>query len=88
MSENILLNLQHEPRFADIRVEHVKPAMQSAIAEARAQIAEIKAQSETTWQNTVESLTDITERVGRIWGWWRTSIRWWTHQNSARFTMN
>ncbi|QMT32285.1 M3 family metallopeptidase [Alysiella filiformis] len=68
MSENILLNLQHEPRFADIRVEHVKPAMQSAIAEARAQIAEIKAQSETTWQNTVESLTDITERVGRIWG--------------------
>ncbi|SSY71217.1 M3 family metallopeptidase [Alysiella crassa] len=68
MSQHILLSLDHEPNFPAIEVAHIKPAMQSAITEARAQIAEIKAQSETTWQNTVERLTDITERVGRIWG--------------------
>ncbi|XXQ68276.1 M3 family metallopeptidase [Neisseriaceae bacterium B1] len=68
MSDNILLHLDHEPRFADIRVDDIKPALQTAISEACAQIAEIKTQSETTWANTVERLTDITERVGRIWG--------------------
>ncbi|ULJ62814.1 M3 family metallopeptidase [Wielerella bovis] len=68
MMRDILLNLDHEPDFRAIDTAQIKPAMQTAIAEARAQIVEIKAQSETTWQNTVERLTDITERVGRIWG--------------------
>ncbi|WP_423828071.1 M3 family metallopeptidase [Simonsiella muelleri] len=65
---NILLNLDHEPRFNDIRVDDIKPALQTAIAQAREQIAQIKTQSEITWRNTVEKLTDITEKVGRIWG--------------------
>lgn len=67
-SNNILLNLDQEPRFADIRVDDIKPAMQHAISQAREAIADIKTQPETTWANTVERLTDITERVGRIWG--------------------
>ena len=68
MTDNVLLNLGEEPKFDQIRTEHIKPALQTAMAEARAQIAAIKAQEETTWNNTVEQLTDITERVGRIWG--------------------
>ncbi|KPN70766.1 M3 family metallopeptidase [Neisseria sp. 83E34] len=68
MQNNVLLNLADEPRFNDIQIENIKPAMQSAMEEARRAIAEVKAQSETTWANTVERLTDITERVGRIWG--------------------
>ena len=66
--ENALLHLGSEPRFDRIRAEDVRPAMQSAIADARAAIAAVKAQPETTWLNTVERLTDATESVGRIWG--------------------
>ena len=68
MSDNVLLNLGDEPRYSDIRPADIKPAMQAAMAEARAVIAEIKAQPESSWANTVERLTGITERVGRIWG--------------------
>ena len=67
MSDNVLLHLGEEPRFDQIQAEDIKPALQTAIAEAREQIAAIKAQTHTDWANTVEKLTDITERVGRIW---------------------
>ena len=67
MSDNVLLHLGEEPRFDQIKIEDIKPALQTAIAEAREQIAAIKAQTHTDWTNTVEKLTDITERVGRIW---------------------
>lgn len=67
MSDNVLLHLGEEPRFDQIKTEDIKPALQTAIAEAREQIAVIKAQTHTDWANTVEKLTDITERVGRIW---------------------
>lgn len=65
---NVLLNLADEPRYDEITTADIKPAMQAAIAEARDAIAEVKAQADITWGNTVEQLTDITERVGRIWG--------------------
>lgn len=68
MTDNVLLHLGEEPKFDQIQTAHIKPALQTAMAEAREQIAAIKAQAETTWNNTVEPLTDITERVGRIWG--------------------
>ncbi len=67
MSDNVLLHLGEEPRFDQIKTEDIKPALQTAIAEAREQIAAIKTQTHTDWANTVEKLTDITERVGRIW---------------------
>lgn len=67
MSDNVLLHLGEEPRFDQIKTEDIKPALQTAIAEAREQIAAIKAQTHTDWANTVEKLTNITERVGRIW---------------------
>ncbi|RPD90878.1 M3 family peptidase [Neisseria weixii] len=68
MTDNVLLSLDDEPKFDQIQTELIKPAIQTAIAEARGQIAAVKAQPDTTWRNTVEALTDITERVGRIWG--------------------
>ena len=67
MNDNVLLHLGEEPRFDQIKTEDIKPALQTAITEAREQIAAIKAQTHTDWANTVEKLTDITERVGRIW---------------------
>ncbi len=69
MTDNILLKLQDEPRFADISPEHVRPALRQAMDEARAAVSAVKAQTEAaSWLNTVEPLTDATERVGRIWG--------------------
>ena len=65
---NILLNLQDEPKYDRIQTADIRPAMESAITEARAAIADIKTTDEPTWNNTIECLTDITERVGRIWG--------------------
>ncbi len=65
---NVLLNLADEPRYNEIRTGDIRPALETAMSEARAEIAGIKAQSGATWENTVERLTDITERVGRIWG--------------------
>lgn len=68
MTQNILLQLGDEPRFDQIQTEQIRPALQTALAEARAAIAEIKSQADTTWLNTVEPLTDLSERVSRIWG--------------------
>lgn len=68
MSNNTLLHLTHEPRFSDISTHDIRPALETAMSEARAAIADIKTHHPITWLNTVERLTDITERVGRIWG--------------------
>ncbi|MFC3874785.1 M3 family metallopeptidase [Neisseria musculi] len=65
---NVLLNLADEPRYHEIQTGDIRPALETAMSEARAEIAAIKARSGATWENTVERLTDITERVGRIWG--------------------
>lgn len=68
MSDNVLLSLNDEPRFDAIRVVDIEPAMQQVMSEARAGIAAIKAETDVNWYNTVEALTNISERVGRIWG--------------------
>lgn len=68
MTDNVLLQLNDEPRFDAIEVAQIEPAMSAAMSDARAAIAKVKAQPEVTWDNTVTALTDITERVGRIWG--------------------
>lgn len=68
MSNNILLNLHDEPHFDAVAVADIEPALHSAMTEARAQIEAIKSLATVTWDNTVEVLTDVTERVSRIWG--------------------
>ncbi|MDF7677023.1 M3 family metallopeptidase [Neisseriaceae bacterium ESL0693] len=68
MSENVLLNLDSEPKFDAICAEDIEPALTQAMAQAKEAITTLKAQTPPTWSNTVEPLTDINERVGRIWG--------------------
>lgn len=65
---NLLLSLDDIPAFDAISAENIKPAMQTAIDEAREKFKHIKAIENPTWENTIETLTDLTERVGRIWG--------------------
>lgn len=68
MSENVLLNLDSEPRFDAITASDIEPAMTEAMNTASTAISALKTQSPANWNNTVEALTNITERVGRIWG--------------------
>lgn len=68
MSDQVLLNLGVEPRFDAIDAASIKPVLLQAMNEGEQAIKAIKDQSPVTWENTVEPLTDITERIGRIWG--------------------
>jgi oligopeptidase A len=65
---NPLLDFSGLPRFSDITPEHVMPAMEQLIAEARAAIAKVESSEAVTWDNVVEPLQDATERLGRAWG--------------------
>ncbi|MBP6529717.1 MAG: M3 family metallopeptidase [Burkholderiales bacterium] len=65
---NPLLDFSGLPRFSDITPEHVMPAMEQLIAEARAAIAKVESSEAVTWGNVVEPLQDATERLGRAWG--------------------
>ena len=65
---NPLLDFTDLPRFADIRPEHVAPAVDQLIAEGRATIERLAAQdSEPAWESFVEPLDDANERLGRAW---------------------
>jgi len=65
---NPLLDFSGLPRFSDITPEHVMPAMEQLIVEARAAIAKVESSEAVTWDNVVEPLQDATERLGRAWG--------------------
>lgn len=68
MHNNPFLNLDETPAFDRLRAEDIEPALNTLMQEARAQIAALKTPPEATWENTVDAVTGITERVGRAWG--------------------
>ncbi|BBB59589.1 oligopeptidase A [Undibacterium sp. KW1] len=67
--DNPLLDFSDLPRFADIRAEHVSPAIATLLEENRAVIAELeKNTGPVTWDRFVEPLENATEKLGRAWG--------------------
>ena len=52
--------------FNEIKVEHYIPAIQQAILEAKENIASIKSQKETSFDNTIVALEQVSEKVDRI----------------------
>ena len=52
--------------FDQIKVEHYMPALKTAIEEAKKNIATIKEQKETSFENTILSLEQASETVDRI----------------------
>jgi oligopeptidase A len=64
---NPLLDFSGLPRFADIRPEHVAPAVDELLAEARA-VRSRTAAAPATWDEFVAPLEDANERLGRAWG--------------------
>ena len=66
MSMNPLLDFSGLPRFADIRPEHVAPAIDCLLGENQALIDRLGADTEPpTWENFVGPLDDANERLSR-----------------------
>ena len=66
---NPLLDFSGLPRFADIRNEHITPAVQQLLTENRKLIDGIREDTATpNWENFVQPMTDANERLYRAWG--------------------
>ncbi len=65
---NPLLTMEGLPPFPRIRPEHVEPAVDTLLAEARATIAGLTGPSaQATWDGLVAPLEDLQHRIGRTW---------------------
>ena len=68
-SANPLLDFSGLPRFSEIRPEHVVPAVDVLIADARATIEQIASVAhEPGWESFVQPLADAEDRLERAWG--------------------
>jgi oligopeptidase A len=66
---NPLLDFSGLPRFADIRTEHITPAIEQLISSGRAATERARNDSVApTWQNFVLPMEDANERLSRAWG--------------------
>ena len=66
---NPLLDFTGLPRFAEIRPEHVTPAVDALLAENRALIERLTASADAPdWESFAAPLEDANERLSRAWG--------------------
>src|ERR1700694_2909225 len=64
---NPLVDFSGLPRFADLKPEHVTPAVDQLLAEGRSAVA-AAVQAGPSWDAFVAPLEDANERIGRAWG--------------------
>lgn len=65
---NPLLDFSGLPHFDQVKPEHVTPAMHQLLDEARAVVASLEQTGdEPTWENFVQPLEDVEERIARAW---------------------
>lgn len=65
---NPLLEMDGLPPFSQIKPEHVEPAIDALLAENRKIIEDLlAATSNYTWDNLVQPLEEMDERLGRVW---------------------
>ncbi len=66
---NPLLDFSGLPRFAEIKTEHVTPAVEELLTRNRALTAKLLADTTPpTWQNFVQPFEDAHEHLSRAWG--------------------
>lgn len=64
-----LLDFSDLPRFGDIKPEHVTPALDVLLADAKAAVDHASApETPATWRDIVESVERASERLSRAWG--------------------
>ncbi|MBO1519930.1 oligopeptidase A [Oceanisphaera pacifica] len=65
---NPLLTMDGLPPFSQIKPEHVKPAIEHAIADCKKRVASVLDHDENfTWDNLVAPLEEVGDRLSRIW---------------------
>ncbi len=64
---NPLLDLGPPPAFADIRLEHIEPALRTVLDENRTRVAELGALAQPTFTSVVEPLEGMEHRLTRVW---------------------
>ena len=68
MSENPLLTMTGLPPFSRISAEHVEPAIDTLLAENRKAVKALLAATEDyTWDNLIQPLEDMDDRLSRLW---------------------
>jgi len=69
MDANPLLDFSGLPRFAEVKPEHIAPAVDQLLADNRALIEELtRPETPATWDEFAQPLEDANERLGRAWG--------------------
>lgn len=66
-TQNILLSFPDLPPFSHIMPEQVKPAVEQAIAQARAAVEAAVALPDVSWHTLIEQLDQDSERLGKLW---------------------
>ena len=71
MTNPLLSMLQTEhpqlPPFAHIKPEHVEPAIDQILKDNRQQLAELLEQSHFSWDNFIQPLEEMSDRLQRAW---------------------
>ncbi|WP_353156123.1 M3 family metallopeptidase [Herminiimonas fonticola] len=66
---NPLLDFSDLPQFAAIKPDHIGPAIDSLLDQSRNVVKELEEPiAQVTWENFVEPLENVTEKLSRAWG--------------------
>ena len=66
-SDNVLLSFDGLPPFSQIRPQQVKPAVEQAIAQARAAVERAVASTDVSWASLIEQTEHDSERLSKLW---------------------
>ncbi|MEW6990503.1 oligopeptidase A [Colwelliaceae bacterium 6441] len=64
---NPLLSQTHLPKFSLIKPEHIKPAVEKAIADCKKTIEEVLSQDHYTWDNLIAPTDEVDDILGKLW---------------------
>ncbi len=65
---NPLLQNTQLPQFSKIKPEHIKPAVEEAIANCKTAIADVLASNtQFTWENLVAPIDEVDDVLGKLW---------------------
>ena len=65
---NPLLTNSELPLFSEIKAEHVEPAIEQLLTEARAAVEQLLAENKTySWENLIDPLEQVEDKINKAW---------------------